>query len=603
MYIRKNTSKKNKSEYSSYKLVESVRIDGKPRQRLVLNLGSSFDLPEEQWKELANRIEEIVNGVCPLLPASEEVERLAGIYAREVTRKLSAPAQGHDASGDSAEYHDVDIHSMKHRDARTVGAEAVSLHALKELQVEECLKSLDFNPVQVASALGLIVGRAVFPASERATLEWLQNRSALGDLLGVDYSRFDLNRLYRVSDQLMSKKSEIEAWISKREDSLFGLDETLVLYDLTNTYFEGAAAANPKAARGHSKEKRSDCPLVTLGLVLDGRGFLRRSRFFEGNVSESSTLEEMVGALRGPEAASPIVVLDAGIATEANVEWLKSKGFSYVVVSRRRKQAEFDEDLAVSIREEKGNLVEAYYLESKDTGELELHCRSSGRVEKERAIKSLFMKRFEEDLNSLKDGLAIKSRMKKHDKVMEKIGRLKEKHSRVSGFYDIAVAKDAKGINAVGLEWKCTPRKNEKLEGTYCLRTNVRGLDEAALWSLYVTLTKVESAFRCMKGELGMRPVHHQKQTRVDGHIFITILAYHAVQNTRHRLNAAGDNSCWTTVRGRMASQVRITTQFRTRDGKKLSVRKSSEADSFQQNIYKALHLDMRPGGTEVMRI
>ncbi len=200
---------------------------------------------------------------------------------------------------ESDDYREVDLDSLEMSRPRSVGAEHITLEALRFLGLDTKLKELGFNGPQTAAAIGTIIGRCCEPGSELATHTWLQERSGLGDLLDYDFNNLSLYGMYLISDKLFKNKAAIEQHVYERERSLFGLQETITLYDLTNTYFEGESKANALAAHGHSKEKRSDCPLVTLGLVLDSSGFPRRSQVYEGNVSEPKTLAEMLHSLEG----------------------------------------------------------------------------------------------------------------------------------------------------------------------------------------------------------------------------------------------------------------------------------------------------------------
>jgi transposase len=223
--------------------------------------------------------------------------------------------------------------------ARSVGVEHVGLHAASELGLIETLNDLGVNGVVQASIMGNLIRRMGQPGSELATWNWLQQHSALGELMDVASCRCRTCCLYRASDVLMKHREVIETRLFSTARTLFDLQETVTLYDLSNTYFEGEAQLNRKARRGRSKEKRSDCPLVTLGLVLDGSGFVRRSQTFAGNVSEPGTLASMLAGLGTP--AGGLVVMDAGIATDANVAWLVEHGYRYLVV-RRGGMRQFD---------------------------------------------------------------------------------------------------------------------------------------------------------------------------------------------------------------------------------------------------------------------
>jgi len=307
---------------------------------------------------------------------------------------------------------------------RTVGVEHVALHALEQLGFVEKLTDLGINGVMRASILGNLIGRMAHPASELDTWGWMQNQSALGELLDVDFAGLSHMRLYRASALLMQHRAAIEDHVFSAVRSLFNLEETVTLFDLTNTYFEGDAAANPKARHGRSKEKRSDCPLLTLGLVLDGSGFVRRSRTFAGNVSEGTTLEGMLTGLGALPGA--LVIMDAGIATEANLAWLAEHGYRYLAV-RRGGTRQFEEVQAVAIETAGGEALRLQKEVSEDGKEVLLYCYSEGREAKETAMVERFSQAFEAGLQKIADGLGKPRTEKRHDKLLERIGRLKEK--------------------------------------------------------------------------------------------------------------------------------------------------------------------------------
>ena len=326
MYIRRTSikSRKDGSQYYTYRLVESKRTEKGVRQHTLLNLGADFALPREQWPDLTKRIEGILSGQQSLFDIDREIEQLA----QSCAARIIASYQAVDNSLDN-DFREVDLDSLEMSRPRSVGAEHVTLEALRLLNLEGKFKDLGFNGPQTAAAIGTIIGRCCMPGSELATHTWLQERSGLGELIDYDFNNLSLYGLYQVSDQLLKKKAAIEEHLYERQRSLFDLQETITLYDLTNTYFEGQSKGNAFAANGHSKEKRSDCPLVTLGLVLDSSGFPRRSHVFKGNVSEPTTLAEMLQNLEGSHVCTgfkPTVVMDAGIATEDNIALYHADG-------------------------------------------------------------------------------------------------------------------------------------------------------------------------------------------------------------------------------------------------------------------------------------
>ena len=269
------------------------------------------------------------------------------------------------------------------------------------------------------------------------------------------------------------------------------------LYDLTNTYFEGRCTQNPKAQYGRSKEKRSDCGIVTLALVLDASGFPKKSKIYPGNVSEQATLKEMIETLEGDKQS--IIVMDAGIATEKNIEWLQQDGYQYIVVSRKRNLQMPDAETPVILKDEKHNRVEAVLVSNEKTNELELYCHSQAKEAKTKVMVSKASKRYEGELEKLSAGLNKKGFTKKYEKVMERLGRLKEKNRKINALYDIAVEADEERINAIKLTWARNEASvNTKQAGIYCLRTNQKNLGAHEFWDIYTTLTDLEAAFRSL---------------------------------------------------------------------------------------------------------
>ncbi len=599
MYIRRTTikSRKDGSQYYTYRIVESKRTEKGVRQYTLLNLGADFSLPREQWSDLAKQIEDILAGQQSLFDIDCDIEVLAQNYASRII--LSRQNVG---DSDSIDYREVDLDSLEVSRPRSVGGEHITLQALRLLGLDTKLKELGFNGPQTAAAIGTIIGRCCEPGSELATHEWLQQRSGLGELINYEFSNLSLYGMYQISDQLYKNKTAIEHHLFKQEQSLFGLQETITLYDLTNTYFEGQCKANAQAAQGHSKEKRSDCPLVTLGLVLDSSGFPRRSHVYEGNVNEPKTLSEMLQDLEGRRTATgikPTVVMDAGIATKDNIAWLQKHQYPYLVVSRKR-YGEFDEACSVVVKKDDECTVRAQKVFDEETGETLLYCHSPRREKKDQVITDRFIDRLEEALQKLANGLHKKRYLKKYDKVMIKIGRLREKYSKASKQYTISVQRDDTSGNATKITWEQNPARNttDTYPGVYCLRTSHTDWDETTLWKTYTMLTNLEAVFRSLKSELGMRPVHHQIADRVSGHLFITVLAYHLVHTIRFRLKQARIHSSWSVLRKILSTQSRVTVSMQCKTEDTVHIRKSSRPEPKQQEIYSALGEKSHPGQT-----
>ena len=348
MFIRRTQTRSTPSgqTYFTHRLVRSHRVSGKVRQQTLLNLGCHFSIPRHHWPLLCRRLDRILSGQLPLLQEGstqleEEAQRMA-----ERLLEGEADVTGTAGEASSEDLQTVEVGSVELTRPRSVGVEQVGCWALEQLGLGDLLGELGLNGPMRAAAVGAIVGRLGRPGSERATWGWLGRRSGLGELLDFDFQTLSLMQMYRASDALMKHRQAIEAHLFTRAMGLFDLQPTVTLFDLTNTFFEGAASRQPKAQRGHSKEKRSDCPLLTLGLVLDGAGFVRRSQVFAGRVDEPRTLAGMLEALEAPRGA--LVVMDRGVATEDRIQWLREEGYRYLVASRQGHR-QFDPEAALTV--------------------------------------------------------------------------------------------------------------------------------------------------------------------------------------------------------------------------------------------------------------
>ena len=596
MFIKKTlkTDSKSGKTYVAYHLVESVRTEKGPRQRTLLYMGSELALSEGDQKLLAQRIEQIITGEQPLFPYTQDVEQLAQTYASQLIRRLSAPKDVHEHSENedlAPEFVSINVNSIEKSEPRSVGAEHLMLKMADQLHLPQQLQKLGFSKTDASVALGSIIARAVFPKSERSTYEWLCKRSGLGELLDFDFKKSSLDKLYQISDKLLAHKDILEGYFEDVECKLHGYKSTIALYDLTNTYMEGQAKSNPKAAHGVSKEKRNDCPLITMGLVMNEHGFLHRTSIVPGNASEPKTLEKMIESLSVHQNLfKPTIILDAGIATKDNLAWLRGKGYTYVV-SARQDAPSIDLEGELAPVGDLNDLVKAALVRSDDDSEEKwLYCESEAKAAVASEMKQSFKKRFEDELKKLSEGVSKPKGRKKYTKVVERIGRLKEKHKRISGCYEVNAVASADGATAIAIDWKVLDEKmSDKLAGSYFLRTNLVTMSPKELWQLYNTLRGVEDAFRFMKSSLGLRPVHHQKEHRVDGHLWITIMAYHLIQNCLYQLNKQDNCHQWGTILDIMTSRVRVTMQAKMEDGKTLYHRSTTKAEGEQKEIYRAL--------------
>ncbi len=630
MFIRRTQTRNRVSgePYVTYRLVHSARVGSTIKQTTLLNLGSHFDLPQAHWPALARRVDELLHGQRSMLDVTlpEEVQVFAQRFAAQIiARKLgqlspgAAPAAPSDRAepapgkaganppsnpssspaseaGALARWQEVDLESLEMVDPRSVGVEQAALAAMRQCGLEDKLSELGLNRPQIAAAVGNIVARMAQPGSERATHAWLKDTSALGELIDFDFEAMDMNRLYRASDALYKHREALQEHLFGAARSMFGLGQTITLYDLTNTYFEGVAAGVSKAKRGHSKECRSDCPLVTLAMALDASGFVRRVQFFAGNASEPATLKGMLTGLDAAPGAT--VVMDAGIAAQANLTWLREQGYHYVVVSKLRER-QFDPALATEVQSAGDVTIKLQRVDGAP-GEALLYCHSPAREEKDRAIDTAKASALEAALTKLQAGLAKPRGTQDVATIMQRLGRAKQRFARAAQHYEITVATDPDGKLVTAITWvkRIKPGSAAAHPGVYCLRTTLVDQDNATLWRTYIMLTELESVFRSLKTDLGLRPVFHRIDRRVEGHLFISVLAYHFVHTLRLQLKAHGINDSWNTLRQVLATQRRVTATLQRRDGRTVHVRKATRPKPRHQTLGTILKLDPNPGRT-----
>jgi len=604
MYIRiAETKYKGKKKYFRYKLVESVRTEKGPRQNLVLDLGY-LGLDKDETKELSRRINEILKGKGNLIKSSRKIEELAEHFTNLVIRKKSKKICNKSNESNKNSEVTVKLDSLENKDIQSIGLEHLCLSVAEKLKLPSFLREAGFNENQVSGALSLIIGRVIKPGSERNLRIYLNENSGLGELLGINFNKMGANYLYKVGDLLYSLKENVEKHLRKIEEKEFGNSDRILLYDLTNTFFEGKALNVEKAKFGRSKEKRSDCKLVTLGLLVSHRGLIKHSDFFEGNIYEGKTLSIILDKLSTSQVKQyelfdkPTVILDAGISSESNLNELKTRGFSYIVVSKKR----FDkDDLGEPIS---ANDVKLSRLPSESgASDIRIRCESKNRSKKEEEMLLQVNKKFEKDLEYLKEGLSLKRRIKKYDKVLEKIGKLRNKYSRVQKGYEVELLKD-KNNNVIDLKWKFDKSKLSKpYDGSYYLRTDRKDLSDLSIYNTYKLLVNIEEIFKCLKSELGLRPIFHRTGKRVESHLFISVLGYHLVKYIELSLSKAGINKRWATIRDIFSNNKIITTSLLSVNGESINIRSCSKPTKMEKDIYKILQIKNIPLEPKIYKI
>ena len=562
MYIKqviKGNGRTNK-KYKYFHLVESIRTEKGPRQRLILNLGK-IDLDPSQYHSLARRIEDILTGQTSIYEIPLKIEKIARRAAGKISDKTSREEVK------STDFTEVDITSLKTMRSRTFGGEYLCNSIWEELGITRFFlkNGVSSNTIPILKAL--VLNRLIDPGSERYTKEWVDNRSSLYEITERPL-RHSLNSYYRGGDALFKLKDKLEQYLSFKEKTLFSLPEKIFFFDLTNTYFEGEQKNNPKAQFGRPKEKRTDCRLVTLGMIIDESGFAKYSELFPGNQAEGETLSTMVKQLeKNITSDDKTIVLDAGIATAKNVKWLKDNHYHYIVVNRGKPPVSQDFSAISTIRG-----VEIKRLKVEE--EAYILCRSKKKEAKEKSMRTRIERLFTERLQYLNRGLTKKYGTKNYQRVIEITGRLKEKYAKVAKLYSVEVIAEAEKdsqdprLKAIALTWEKKKSYEKEIisEGSYVLRTDRVDLSDSEIWNTYIMLGNIEYSWLTMKSYLGLRPNFHQKENRVDTHMFISVLAYHILHIIEYRLRMVGDHRKWSTIRNLLSTHQRVTMAFRMKD-------------------------------------
>jgi hypothetical protein len=608
MYIIKTVSKSKKDsnkKYYTYRLMQSLRVGDKVKKITLLNLGADFNVDQKYWANFSKRIEDIINKSPSLFEFNKDLELQAQQYA---TRLIALKAIKNDNQEvDDDRYKEIDTTTIENSDSKDIGCEHIVYETIKELELDIKLKELGFTNVQLNSAIGTLVAKMIKPNSDIKTYNWLCNKSGINELLGCDFNFISSSNIYRVADKLYENKDLLEKHLYEKQKQIFDYEETITLYDLTNTYFESSAKGIKKAKRGRSKEKRSDAPLITLAVMLDSSGFVRKSEIFDGNIGEPTTFIEMLDKLAIPKKdgnlfhKKSLVVMDAGIASQENIDYLIEKEYEYIVVSKK-KEKEFDEQKAVSVKLDKNEetIVRAVKVINEETQEVELFVHSKAKELKENSMQQRVQILFLDKLKYLKDGLLLKRRIKEYEKVLQTVGRLKERYSTIAQYYNIDVKKDPNSKNAIDITWNEKKSLEDKtaLNGVYALRSNCTDMDEKTMWKTYTTLTNLEAVFRSLKTELGLRPIYHQKQSRVDAHLFITLLAYSILHTIRYKLKQNNIHYSWDTIKEILETTHRVTTSMKCKDETILYVRQSENLNEEQKEIYNTLNIKHKAGKT-----
>jgi len=501
VYIRKITRKKDGKSHAYWALVESRRTERGPRQHVVAYLGEL---------DAAGRL--------GLQKAAEcRSDHQADLY------KNLEP-----------EWVEVNVRGVRTERVRDFGDVWLALQLLKRLGLLEFFHQVmppgrekipwaDLAPI-------LTIARFCDPRSELYIAEHFYGHTALADLMGITNDKVYDNRLYRALDKLLPHKEALERHLKQRFGELFNIDYDLLLYDVTSTYFEGEAQGNPQARRGYSRDHRGDCKQVCIALVVTKEGIPLGYEIFDGNRHDSTTVEEIVEKMEARYgAAERIWVMDRGMISDENIDFLKQKGRRYILGAPKSLLKKFERELLSGDWEKinHGLLEVKKYASPEGAEETFILCRSAARKEKEQAILERFTGRIEKELEKIQTSCE-KGRLKNPSVAERRIGRLLQRNSRAAGLFDIEVVKNQTNGRLSILWRKVTNRQSwqQLTQGCYILRSNIADWSAEELWHAYIHLTDVEAAFRIQKNDLVLRPLWHQKQKRVQAHILVCFIAY-----------------------------------------------------------------------------
>jgi transposase len=574
--------------YTNHLLVESVSTPKGPRHHTICSLGALQPAPREHWLALAHKLEAALSGQQSLLPDAS----VDSLCQRVQARPLSAQPQRVSVIPDQIQI----------EEAREAGSVYVAHQMWRRLKLDAILEKAGLNQRARLLTEVMAINRLVAPASEHAMPDWVR-RTALADLLDADFRRLNDEALYRNLDRLHPQRALLEGELAAREKELFALPESIYLYDLTSTYFEGQALGNQKAKRGYSRDQRPDCKQVVVGLVLDGDGFPKAHEVFDGNRNDSTTVDDMLAALekRVGKKADATVTVDRGMAYDKNIEQIRARGYHYLVAARPEERWEHEPEFAAEsgweeiVRQpsptnpcQKKTQV---FLKPCLVGE-EVHvlCLSEQRKQKDRAIRELQEKRLLANLESMARGIAKRKKKPRSEAdVNQAIGRLRERYSRVGRYYQIRYEAERRA-----LIWEADAalqRRAERLDGSYVLKTDRRDLTKEEIWRHYILLTRVESAFRAMKSPLMERPIFHHLAHRVETHIFLCVLAYHLLATVEKTFLDQGIHTSWASLREQLATHQIVTVVLPTSDGQEIRIRKATTAEPEHKAIYQVLRI------------
>ncbi|HEY6371090.1 MAG TPA: IS1634 family transposase [Candidatus Sulfotelmatobacter sp.] len=517
MFLRPHSRNNDGKDHKYWSLVETVRTPDGPRQKTLCYLGELNSSAQARWL----RTVEVFN-------EQGEAQQL-----KLFPSQVEPPA-------DDPQVARVLLNRVRLERTRQFGACFLGLDLWKRLELDRFFAgTVDHEwadvPWSRVAAL-LAINRLCAPGSERAIEQRWYPSTALDDLLEIEEGKINDTRLYRCLDRILPHKTKLERHLKERYGALFGAEFDVLLYDLTSTYVEGAAEKNPMVRRGYSRDHRPDCEQLVIALIVNNEGFPFSYETFDGNRTDVSTMETILRMVeRKYGKARRIWVFDRGIVSEENLQAIRKRGGQYLTGTPRSQMKQFEAELLkdewTRVRPE----VEVRKVAIPQGEETYILCRTAGRKEKEKAIRSRFSNSMEKALKALEKTI-VTGRLKDRNKMERRLGKIQARHPQVNDLYDVALRDTAEGVR---LFWQIKEdRKNwrESREGAYLLRTNLPAETAEQLWSKYMQLTEAETSFRALKSELSIRPLFHQLEPRVKAHVMVAFLGYALWVTLKHLL-------------------------------------------------------------------
>jgi transposase len=573
MFLREHSRFKDGKEHGYWSLVETIRTADGPRQRTLCYLGELNGSTHARWQktvEVFNEQGETTQ--LKLFPSEVETPDDPNI-ARVLVKKVRVER------------------------TRRFGDCYLGLELWQQLGLAAFLaRHLDIDHADVPwsrIAAVLAINRLCDPGSELAVEQHWYPSTALDDLLHIAKGKINDTRLYRCLDRLLPLKTKIEQHLKQRFGELFQAEFDVLLYDLTSTYVEGAAEENSMMRRGYSRDHRPDCEQLVLALIVNSDGFPFSYELFDGNRADVSTVEAILRTVeRKHGKARRVWIFDRGVVSEENLVAIRRRGGQYLVGTPRSKLKQFEQELLKDDFEKIRPEVEVKQMRIPGGEETYILCRTAGRKEKEKAIRSRFVAKIEKALGGLEKRIA-EGKLKDRDKMLLRLGRIQASHPQVADLYEMAVKDSKEGPRLV---WQQKPEQQQWLEareGAYLLRTNLTVDGAADLWKKYMQLTEVEAAFRTLKSELAIRPLFHQLEKRVKAHVLVAFLGYALQVTLKHLLKRSGSEYSPAQALKRLAEIRSVDIVLPTIEGREIWLRRIARLDEEQQRILHQLQLQL----------